>query len=210
MYVLLPAMFGPVMSRLAAGGQLCSAPFRRGFVGRSALRVVGNKRAIGRRDIEHRMATVDDSQHRLFDAPRAGNSRVAGPAPPRPPARRVATEPRPSLAIVRRRRRRHVAQFDEQFVFKLFGPFVGRENFFFVFLQLGRDIALGVLDGLLAMIIVGNLVAMRMRDFQIIAEHFVESDFQARDAGAGNFVGLILCHPLLAAGREIAERVELA
>ena len=50
---------------------------------------------------------------------------------------------------------------------------------------------------------------MRVRDFEIIAEHFIEPDFQARDSGPGDLVGLILGHPLLASGRQIAERVEL-
>ena len=76
-------------------------------------------------------------------------------------------------------------------------------------LQLRRDVALGVLHCLLADIVVGNFVAVRVRHFQVIAEHFVEADFQAGDAGAGRFFGLITGDPLLAAGRQFAQAIQL-
>ena len=52
-------------------------------------------------------------------------------------------------------------------------------------------------------------MAVRVRDFQVIAEHLVEADLEGGDAGAGDFLGLIVGDPLLAAGRQIAQRVEL-
>jgi len=66
--------------------------------------------------------------------------------------------------------------------------------------QFRRDIAFGILDRLLANIMVGNFVAMRVRHFQIVAEHFVEPDLEAGDAGPGDFLSLIAGDPLLAAG----------
>ena len=138
----------------------------------------------------------------------AGNSRVPGQVRQRRKHVELRKHSGSRLQPLRRRGRR-LAQLDEQLVFQFLGLLVGREHFFLVLLQLRRDVALGVLDRLLAVIIVGNLVAVRVRDFEVIAEHFVEADFQAGDAGAGDFLGLILGDPLLAAGREIAQRVEL-
>ena len=57
------------------------------------------------------------------------------------------------------------------------------EDFLFVLFQLGRDVTLGVLHRLPAMIFRRHFVAMRVRDFQVIAKDVVEADFQIRDAG---------------------------
>ena len=49
-----------------------------------------------------------------------------------------------------------VAQRGEQLVFQLVGPVLGAEDFLLVLLQLRRDVPLGVLDRLLADVIVGD------------------------------------------------------
>ena len=48
-----------------------------------------------------------------------------------------------------------------------------------------------------------------MRDLDVVAEDLVEADLQARDAGPLAFVGLVLGDPLLAAGIELAQLVEV-
>ena len=65
--------------------------------------------------------------------------------------------------------------------------------------QLRRDVALGVLDGLLADVIIGNARASGLRlgvgDLDVVAENLVESDFEARDARAPDLLGLKLGDP---------------
>ena len=50
---------------------------------------------------------------------------------------------------------------------------------------------------------------MRVRDLEVIAEDLVEADLHARDAGPLAFGGLILGHPLLAAGSQLAKLVDI-
>ena len=72
-----------------------------------------------------------------------------------------------------------------------------------------RDVALGVLERLLADVVGRHLVAVGVRDFEVVAEHRVEADLDVRDAGPLAFGGLVLGHPLLAAGRQLAQLVEI-
>ena len=64
------------------------------------------------------------------------------------------------------------------------------EDFFLVFLQLRRDVALGILERLLALVIGGNLAGVGVGDLDVVAEDLIEADLQTGDAGAANFVGL--------------------
>ncbi len=106
--------------------------------------------------------------------------------------------------------RHRVAQLQEQLIFKLLRFLVGREDFLFVFFQLGSDVAFGVLDRLLADVVGRNLGAVGIRDFDVIAEHLVEADLEAGDAGPRGLLGLIGGDPLLAPHRQVAQRVQLA
>ena len=66
----------------------------------------------------------------------------------------------------------------EQRVLQFLGLFVGRQDFFLVFLQLGRDVALGVLNRLLADVFGRNLFAVRVGDLDVVAENLIEPDLQ--------------------------------
>ena len=45
------------------------------------------------------------------------------------------------------------------------------EHLFLVLLELRRDVALGVFERLLADVVGRDLLAVRVRDFQVVAEH---------------------------------------
>ena len=66
MYVLLPAMLGPVMSRIACPSLAAAA------------HVVGDERAVGGQQVEHRMPAVDDLEHRLLDNARPAIAALPG------------------------------------------------------------------------------------------------------------------------------------
>ena len=102
-----------------------------------------------------------------------------------------------------------VAQLHEQLVLQLLRLLVGREHLFFVFLQLRRDVPLGVLDRLLADVFGGNLLAVGVGDLDVVAEHLVEADLEIRNAGPLGLLGLIAGDPLLAAAGQFAQVVEL-
>src|SRR5262249_46666969 len=59
-----------------------------------------------------------------------------------------------------------------------------RERLVFERLELGRDVALGILERLAATIIVRNSGRMRMTDFDVEAMHTIEFDLETGDAGA--------------------------
>ena len=96
----------------------------------------------------------------------------------------------------------------EQFVFQLHAAFLRAEDFAFHLLQFRRDVAFAVGDGLLADVMRRDLVEIRLRDFDVIAENGIEPDFQRRDAGAPDFVRLQFRNPVLAAALGRAEFVE--
>ena len=59
-----------------------------------------------------------------------------------------------------------------------------RERLVLERLELGRDVALGVLQRLPAAIVVGNLLGMGVRDLDVVAVDAVVLDLQVRDAAA--------------------------
>ena len=154
------------------------------------------------------MTAVDDRKHRLFDHLRPAIIPLPGEFGQRDEHVELRQHQRgrlnpPPLG------RHGVAKLHEQLVFQFLRLFVGREHFFFVFLQLRRDVALGVFDGLLADVIGGNPFAVGVRDLDVIAEHLVEADLQVRNARPLGLLGLIAGDPLLAAAGEFAEIVQL-
>src|SRR5207244_3967702 len=64
------------------------------------------------------------------------------------------------------------------------------EDLFFVFFQLRRDEPLGADQRLLAIVIAGNQVQVGLRNLDVIAEDFIESNFQRTDARAPAFTRL--------------------
>ena len=101
-----------------------------------------------------------------------------------------------------------IAQSREQFEFALVDLFLGRENLFLIFLQLRGDVALRVLERLLALVVGRNLVDVSMRDLDVVAENLIKAHLQARNAGAGDFLRLKLRNPLLAAPGNSVQLVE--
>ena len=102
-----------------------------------------------------------------------------------------------------------IAQGNEQLVFELMDFLLRGQHLFFVSLEFRRDVALGVLERLLPLIILGNLLGVSVRDLDVVAEDFVEPHLEARDTGARNFVGLETGNPLLAAAGNGVQLVEL-
>jgi hypothetical protein len=62
--------------------------------------------------------------------------------------------------------------------------FAGRQGLVFEGLQLGRDVALGILQRLAPAVIVGHLVGLASAHFDEEAVHVVVADLQVADAGA--------------------------
>ena len=167
-------MFGPVISRIVP----CLAAGRH---------VVGHERALRLEHVEHRVPAVDDPQHRLVDDLRA----AVVPLPGQFGQGRQHVDlgqhggrglhPPPG-------RGHRVAQLQKQLVLQLLRLLVGRQHLLFVLFQLRRDVALGVLDGLLADVLGRDLLAVGVGDFDVIAEDLVEADLRSgcRSAGASS------------------------
>ena len=102
-----------------------------------------------------------------------------------------------------------VAELVEQARLEVDAAAVGGEELLFVLLQLGRDVALRVGDGLLAEVVDGDGLAVGVRDLDVIAEDPVVADLERGDAGAGPLHGLILEHPGAAIGGEPVNLVEV-
>ena len=85
----------------------------------------------------------------------------------------------------------------------------GREHFFFVLFQFGSDKSFRVFQCLFADEIRGDLVAMSIGDFDVVAKDFVEAHFQIGNTGLLHGIGLILGDPLLATSGQLAQRVQL-
>ena len=101
-----------------------------------------------------------------------------------------------------------VAEVGEELVFEFLGAFLGAEDLVLVFLELGGDVAFGVLDGLLADVVGRDLGALGVGDLDVVAEDLVEADLEAGDAGAPDLFGLEAGDPGLAAAGGFAELVE--
>ena len=102
-----------------------------------------------------------------------------------------------------------IAHVDEKLLFDFADAFVGGEDFALVFFEFGRGEAFGVDERLLAFVVAGREMQIRLRDFDVVAEDAVEADFERVDASA---LALALFHrgdDLLAVLAQIAEFVEL-
>ena len=130
----------------------------------------------------------------------AGRSCASGPARRARPAHRL----RPAPAAVACSRGAAAATISRSSTKRssssCFQLVLGGENLLFVLFELRRDVPLGVFERLLADVVRRDFLAMGVRDFEVVAEHRIEADLHARDAGPLAFGGLILGHPLLAAG----------
>ena len=102
-----------------------------------------------------------------------------------------------------------IAQPQKQCVFQILGLFIGRQDFFLVFLQFRRNIPLGVFDRLLANILGRNFLAVGIGDFDVVTEYLIEPDFQVWNAAALRLLGLIAGNPLLAAVGQFAQRIQV-
>ena len=102
-----------------------------------------------------------------------------------------------------------VAELAQQTGLEVDAAAVGGEEFLFILLQLGRDVALRVGDRLLAEVVDGDRLAVGVGDLDVIAEDPVVADLERGDAGAGPLHGLILEHPGAAIGGEPVNLVEV-
>ncbi len=91
-----------------------------------------------------------------------------------------------------------------KFVLKIALILLGIEDLGFVLFEIGRYVALGIGESLLANIIGRHQSLIGIGHFDVIAESLIEVDFQALDAGALLFALLKIFNPLLAAAEQIA------
>ena len=75
-------------------------------------------------------------------------------------------------------RRDAAPQLVQHFGFARRDPLLGAEDFGFVLLQVGRDVAFRSGERLAPLVIGRDAVAMRVCDLDVVAEDFVESDLQ--------------------------------
>ena len=85
-----------------------------------------------------------------------------------------------------------VEQLFKQKLFAGQGALLGAERFVFKGFELGRDEALGVLQGLTARVVGRHFVDLALRDFDVKTMHLVELHTQVGNAGALAFAGLEL------------------
>ena len=172
-----------------------------------ARHVVGHEGPFRLQHVEHRMPPVDDLQLRLFDDLRPAVVPLPGQFGQGHQHVELGQHVGRGLHPPPRGGHR-VAEFQEQFVLQLLRLLVGREHLLLVFLQLGRDVALGVLHRLLADVLRGDLLAVRVGDLDVVAEDLVEADLERGDARPLALLGLIAGDPLLAAVGQFAEGVQ--
>ena len=154
------------------------------------------------------MTPLDNRQHRLLDD--FGPAIVAVASQLGQGDQHVELGQHGGRGLHRPLRGRHlVAKLQEQLVFQVLRLFVGREDFFFVFLQLRRDVTLGVLDRLLADEVVGHLFAMGVGHLQVVAKHLVVADLEVGDAALLGDLRLVAGDPLLAAAGQFPQGVEI-
>ena len=72
---------------------------------------------------------------------------------------------------------------------------LGAQNFFLELLELGRDVALGIAQRLLASEARGRLGGVDGGEFDVVAEHRVEADFERSDAARSDELGLVVRQP---------------
>ena len=97
----------------------------------------------------------------------------------------------------------------KEFVFQRGNPFGGGQNRLFQIFQFLRDKTFPVDERLFPYIAFGHLVLERVRDFDIIAEHLIISDFQRTDSGCLPFFGLHFGDNPLAAVQDMPQAVHL-
>ena len=102
-----------------------------------------------------------------------------------------------------------IPQGGEDLVFEIDGPLPGVENFVLVFLELGSDVAFAVLQGLLADVVFGDVVLVRVGDLEVVAEDLVVADLQVGDRGAVDLFLLVAGEPLAALGAHHPQLIEL-
>ena len=85
--------------------------------------------------------------------------------------------------------------------------FVGMSDLVFVLLQLVGDEALGADERLLAHIVLGHVLEVRARNFEVVAKDLVVPHLQVADAGPGPLTALQVCEEVVAFGGEPDELV---
>ena len=168
--------------------------------------VVGDESLLGHPQLQHRVTAFLD-----LDAPLVSNLRPVPPLDPRQLGEAGQDIQLPQcgggfldgLEVVEHL----LAQAKEQVVLQLSGPFFGAEDLRFHDLEVLGDEALAAGHGLFADVVTRHLGEVRFGDFDVIAEHRVEADFQRRNTGAGDLVLLELGQPVLAASGRRAEFV---
>ena len=167
-------MFGPVMTSM-----------RRRRVEPAVVGDEGAAAGLGQPRLDHRVAARARSRC-------TGGRTNCGPAPvrawprarPAPPARRASASARasaPSAASVRLQR---VEQLLVEQLLARQRALLRRQRLVLEGLELGRDVALGVLQRLAALVVGRHLVGLALRDLDVEAVHLVELHAQVGDAGA--------------------------
>ena len=164
----------------------------------SSRDVVRHEPFLGQILFQHRMPAIDESTELLRRRPAAGNNCRAAPFRRNAPAHRVAPAPRRSAEFPAAPEH-FFAHSQEQFVFQLHAALLRAEDFALHLLQLGRDEAFAVGDGLLADIMRRNFVEVGFGDLDVIAEDGIEPNLERTDAGALDFVLLQFGDPIFAA-----------
>ena len=96
----------------------------------------------------------------------------------------------------------------KELVFQLYTPFLSAEDLAFHRLQLGRNEALAVGDGLLAHIIGRHLVQIRFGHLDIVTEHRIEAHLERLDSSARNFILLQFRDPIFPPAHRRAQFVQ--
>ena len=106
-------------------------------------------------------------------------------------------------------RRPLLAQLDEQLVLACLELFLGAQDLALLALERRRHEALGAGERLAPLVVRRDAVEVRTRHLEVVAEHAVEPDLEARDAGARAFLGLELGNPALARVCELVQAVTM-
>ena len=85
-------------------------------------------------------------------------------------------------------------EFGKQLIFEIDEIIVGGEKFFFDFFQLGRYKALSADKRLFSYVCVGDKIFASVRDFDIVSENLIVTDFQSLDTRFFFFRCLKICH----------------
>ena len=109
----------------------------------------------------------------------------------------------------RRRGRDLAEQLPVELAFQLQDALLGVEHQRLVFLQLGRDVALGVDQRLFADVVGRDECHVRLRDLDVVAEDLVVADLQRFDAGARPLDRFQIGDPAPGVARRQMDAVEL-